>query len=112
MNTMNPPEDNDPLDALLREENPHVSDNGFTARVMASLPSTRSLFRWQQWILIGAAIIGQGLAAWWLPWKDLTPQYLSVLVSHNFQALWPWAVVLCVMGSLLWAVIAAIQWED
>lgn len=109
---MNPSEDNDPLDALLGEENSHIADDGFTARVMTSLPRARSVFRWQQWFLIGAAIIGQGFAAWWLPWKDLTPLYLSALVSHNFQALLPWAVVFCVTGSILWAMITAIQLED
>ena len=33
---MNPSDTNDPLDALLREQNDYIEDNGFTARVMGA----------------------------------------------------------------------------
>ena len=38
---MNLPETNDPLDALLREQNLYVEDNGFTMRVISALPRRR-----------------------------------------------------------------------
>ena len=41
MKIMNPPETNDPLDALLREQDKYIEDNGFTARVVAALPRRR-----------------------------------------------------------------------
>ena len=107
---MNPPEQNDPLDALLREHNQYVPDDGFTNRVLASLPRRRA-WRWPQIILLGAAIVGWVAAALWLPW-NLPPLDLSALISLDSQVLWPWAVLLLVTGSLIWAAIAALQWED
>jgi hypothetical protein len=111
---MNPPENNDPLDALLREQNQYVADAGFTKRVMASLPRRPS----QQWrrsprlFLFGAAIIGWIAAGLWLLKDNLPPISASSLYSLDSQVLWPWAIVLCVAASLTWAVVAAIQWED
>jgi hypothetical protein len=34
------------------------------------------------------------------------------LLSLNSQVLSPWFVVLSVTASLMWAVVAAMQWED
>lgn len=107
---MNPPEHKDPLDALLREQNPYVADDGFTQQVLASLPRRRAL-RVPQLILLGAAIIGWVVAALWLPW-NLPILNLSAVFSLDSQVLWPWAIVLLVSGSLIWAAIAALQWED
>jgi Domain of unknown function (DUF5056) len=108
---MNPPENNDPLDALLREQNQYVADDGFTKRVISSLPRRHS--RWSsQFFLLGAAIIGWIAAALWLLKDNLPPINASSLYSLDSQALWPWAIVLCVAASLTWAVVAAIQWED
>jgi hypothetical protein len=109
---MNPPENNDPLDALLREQNPHIADEGFTRRVIAALPPRRSRFPLRQAFLLGATLAGWVLAVLLLPWGKLPPLNSSALLSLNWQVLWPWAVMLTVAGSLIWALIDDIQSED
>lgn len=109
---MNRPEENDPLDALLREQNPHVDDNGFTARVISALPRRRTQSSWLRFFLIGVTTVGWVLAALWLPWGKLPPLDLSTLLSLNSHLWMPWMLVLSVTGSLIWAMIAAVQWED
>jgi hypothetical protein len=109
---MNPPETNDPLDALLREQNPHIDDAGFTARVVSALPRSRARVRLRPVLLLGAAAIGSSLAAFWLPWASLPALNAAAMVSLDFQVLWPWTMVLLVIASLTWAVVAAIQPED
>jgi hypothetical protein len=115
---MNPPENKDQLDALLRidallrEQNPHVDDAGFTARVVSALPRRHARFRLRPVLLLGAAAVGSALAAFWLPWASLPTLSLPALLSLNSQILWPWTMVLLVVASLTWAVVAAIQPED
>jgi len=108
---MNRPEDKDPLDALLREQNTHIDDDGFTGRVLAALPPRRRTWL-RPTVLLGATAIGSALAIRWLPWESLSPPDLSALLSLNSQVLLPWLLVLSVMASLAWAVAAAMQWED
>jgi hypothetical protein len=109
---MNAPEEKDPLDALLREQSAYVDDDGFTARVIAALPQ-HSRHSWlQPAILLGAAAVGSVLAIRWLPWESLPPLDFSALFSLDFQALMPWMTVFLVMASILWTVMAAIQWDD
>jgi hypothetical protein len=108
---MNRPEDNDPLDALLREQNPHIDDNGFTGRVLAALPRRRRTWL-RPLILLGSAVIGSALAVRWLPWENLSMPDLPALLSLNSQVLLPWLLVLSVAASLALAVMAAVQWED
>jgi hypothetical protein len=109
---MNPPETNDPLDALLREQDKYIEDNGFTARVVAALPR-RSRRAWlRPAILLGATAIGSVLAVWWLPWGNLPVLDASALFSLNSQVLMPWVLVFSVMASLVWSTISALEWED
>ena len=108
---MNRPEDKDPLDALLREQNTHIDDSGFTGRVLAALPRRRRAWL-RPTLLLGATAIGSALAIRWLPWESLSPPDLSTLLSLNSQVLLPWLLVLSVTASLAWAVTAAMQWED
>jgi len=63
---MNTPED--PIDALLREQNTYVDDSGFTARVVKSLPRRRRAWL-RPALLLGAVAIGSVLAILWLPWE-------------------------------------------
>jgi hypothetical protein len=109
---MNPPENNDPFESWLREQNPHIDDAGFTARVVSALPRRRVPFRLRRVLLLGAAAVGSALAALWLPWASLPTLSVPALLSLNFQILWPWTMVLLVVASLTWAVVAAIQFED
>jgi hypothetical protein len=51
------------LDRQLREAAPYVDDDGFTARVMASLPVPRREPRWlRAMIVVGLALLGTGIA--------------------------------------------------
>ena len=109
---MNRPEENDPVEALLHEQNQYVEDGGFTARVISSLPRRHFRFRPVQTFLLGVSLIGWMLAMWWLPWGDLPPLNASVFLSPDFHLLLPWVQVLSVIGSLIWAIVTAVQWED
>jgi hypothetical protein len=108
---MNLPEENDPLDALLREQNAYIDDGGFTARVVQTLPRRR-----RAWLrpvfLLAATGIGSVLAVLWVPWASLPALDLSALLSPNPQVLLPWVLAVTVIGSLLWSTVAALQWED
>jgi hypothetical protein len=42
----------------------------------------------------------------------LLPLDLSALLSPDSHVLLPWILVLSVVGSLIGAFIAAVQWED
>jgi hypothetical protein len=108
---MNPPENNDPLDSLLQQENAYIVDDGFTKQVMASLPR-QSRRQTSGFLLFGAAIIGSIAAALWLPWDALPPLNVAAFYSLNFQVFLPWLTVCLVIASLTWAVIAALQWDD
>ncbi|MGD1020834.1 MAG: hypothetical protein ABSA12_16100 [Verrucomicrobiia bacterium] len=109
---MNAPEEKDPMDTLLHEQNAYVDDNGFTARVIAALPPRRYRAWLRPALLLGAAAIATALAIRWLTWESLPPLDLSALLSLDFQALTPWMSVLLVAASITWAVVAAVQWDD
>jgi hypothetical protein len=109
---MNQPETNDPLDALLHEQNQHVEDNGFTARVIVALPRQQSRFPLRQIFLLCVTAVGSALAILWLPWENLPVLNFPALLSLNTQVLMPWVLVLSVMASLVWATVTAVQWED
>ena len=106
---MNPPDTNDPLETLLREQNPYLEDNGFTARVVAALPSRRRRDWLRPSVLLGATAVGYVLAIRWVPWPLLNP---SALLSFNSQALLAYGLLLAIGGSLIWGVIAALGWEE
>jgi uncharacterized membrane protein YcjF (UPF0283 family) len=104
----------DPLDALLRESDGYLEDNGFTQQVMAALPRRR-----RSWlrpaILLGAATVGFALIAWWMPpLRKLIvrePQGgLSVQLTR--QTLLAIAALVIAAGSLVWSIFAAVKWED
>jgi hypothetical protein len=108
---MNPPETNDPLDALLREQDKYIEDNGFTARVVTALPRRRRAWL-RPVLLLGAVAIGSMLAVLWLPWGNLPVLDSSALLSLDSQVLMPWVLVLSVMVALVWGTISALEWED
>jgi hypothetical protein len=109
---MNPPDTNDPLDALLRDQNQYIEDNGFTRRVMAALPQPRPRFRLRSLLLLAITTLGSVLVVMWLPWKNLPALDLQSILSLNSQILSPWLLVFTVLASLIWAIIAAVQLED
>ena len=109
---MNVPEEKDSMDTLLHEQNAYIDDGDFTVRVIAALPQRRRHSWLQPVILLGAAAMGTALAIRWLPWESLPPLDWSTLLSLNFQVLAPWLSVFLVAASAVWAVMAAVQWDD
>ena len=60
---MNEIEQEDWLDRKLREAIPYIDDDGFTSRVMASLPAAPREPRWlRAMIVLGLALLGSGVA--------------------------------------------------
>jgi hypothetical protein len=60
---MNAMIDDETLDRQLREAALYIDDEGFTARVMARLPSARREPRWlRAMILLGLTLLGSGIA--------------------------------------------------
>jgi hypothetical protein len=104
---------NDRLDALLRESEEYIPDNGFTGRVLKNLPARRSR-RWYRLAALSAALlIGMGLAAWWSPemfglicgtWKQ--PSALS------WQTVLGFAPLIAALASLGWVLVAVASGED
>jgi hypothetical protein len=109
---MNQPERTDRVETMLREQNPYINDDGFTARVMTALPRRRRYYWRRPALLLGAAAIGTALAIRWLPWESLPAVDLSALLSLDFQAMAPWLSVALVGAAILWAVVAAVERED
>ena len=55
--------DDETLDRQLREAMPYIDDEGFTARVMARLPTARREPRWlRAMILLGLTLLGSAVA--------------------------------------------------
>jgi hypothetical protein len=108
---MKSPEEIDPLDALLREQNTYVDDKGFTARVIQSLPLRRRTWL-RPILLLSVTVISSVLAVLWLPWGSLPALDWSAFLSPNPQVLMPWVLLMAVLGSLVWGAVAALQWED
>ena len=60
---MNPMIDDETLDRQLREAVPYLDDDGFTARVLARLPTAPREPRWlRTMIVLGLAILGSAVA--------------------------------------------------
>lgn len=104
---MNPPEINDPLDAMLREQNHYIEDNGFTSRVIADLPIRKRRNWLRPALLLGTAALGYVLMILWLPWKNIFDP--AILLTFNSQVLLTLVLLFLIAGSLLWTVIAAME---
>jgi len=109
---MNQPEENDPVGMQLREQNKYIDDSGFTARVVAALPRRRRFVWLRSVIMLGVAAVGWVLAILWLPWENLPKVDLNAVMSLNDRVLTPWILVATVLASLIWVVVAAVQWEE
>ncbi len=108
---MNTPELPDPLDALLRENQIHLKDEGFTARVIATLPVRPRKFPVRFFILIGAVAIGFALL-FFLPLQPVYESALNAFSSFNLQSGSMLLTVFLVLASLYWSFSATIDWEN
>jgi hypothetical protein len=107
---MNLPEQPDPLDALLLEENIHLQDGGFTARVMTSLPRCSRTRTWlRSALLLGAIGLGYILAILWLPSETMDWPLPS---TFSFPSMLSCAMLLAVPGSLIWGLLCVLGWEE
>jgi hypothetical protein len=109
---MNPPETNDPLEELLREQNAYVDDAGFTARVISSLPRPARRSWVRPLVLLGATLAGLVLSIYWMPWGELPSLDRPLLALLDAKVLSPWLVVVTILVSLVWGMVTASQLED
>ncbi|MEJ0088249.1 MAG: hypothetical protein WDM80_00605 [Limisphaerales bacterium] len=109
----NQPENNDPLDALLREPDPYIPDNGFTTRVLTSLP-VRQKHSWRRFVVLSAAmLIGAVLVVWQLPaaiamFSTLPRQWSA----FQWQTLIAFVPLLAALVSLGWVAFAVTNEEE
>ena len=107
---MNSPETHDPIDKLLREQDAHVPDDGFTKRVAAALPRRRSTF--PRIILLAVVVIGVAMAACWMPWKNLPPLDYTEVFTSDSKVVSAWLPFIAVGGALASALLAATRREN
>ena len=107
------PQEQDPLDALLREADEYIADGGFTARVVRALPARRRRPVWRIAVLATALLICAGLAAWALPPAgailNLARFGVGNLQVNFLLALVP---VLAAVGCLVWGALSLANEED
>jgi uncharacterized membrane protein YcjF (UPF0283 family) len=109
----NESENNDPLDALLREPDAYIPDNGFTTRVLTSLPA-RQKYSWRRFVVLSTAmLIGAVLVMWQLPaaiaiFNTLPKQWSA----FQWQMLIAFIPLLAALASLGWVVFAVTNEED
>jgi len=104
---MNSPETPDRIDKLLREQEAHVPDNGFTQRVISALPRRRAMF--PRVILLAVAISGAVIAAYWMPWRSLPPIDYTQSFAQNSKVLSAWLPFVAVGGVLIATLLAALR---
>jgi len=104
------PENNDPLDALLLEPDAYIPDNGFTKRVLTSLPAQRK-HSWRRFVVLSTAVlIGSVFVAWQLPaaFNTLPKQWSA----FQWQTLITFVPLLTALASLSWVVFAVTNEEE
>jgi hypothetical protein len=102
---MNPPEPNDPLDALLREKEKHIDDNGFTKRVIEALPKRR-LAPIRRLLLSGALVLTLICLGIFLPVGTIVNSALSFFSAPTLSSLTALVGMAGAVFILLWNTIA------
>ena len=111
-NSPTSPEPPDPLDALLRESEVHLPDDGFTARVLTSLPPRRRFDRPRLAVFATAWLAGAVLLLRHAPAAGAAVTGFLQHARHGEVAtLLALAPVMSVIGSLVWA-LASWALED
>lgn len=94
----------DPLDALLRDENHYVADDGFTARVVTRLPRRRHR-AWLRPAILGLAmLLGTGIALAFIPTPGETlGNAAEGLRRLNFKAAFPLLPLVAALAPIFWS---------
>jgi hypothetical protein len=108
---MKSPETHDPIDKLLREQDTHVPDDGFTKRVITALPRRRQPIL-SRIILFTVVIAGTAAVVHWMPWKNLPPLDYTQVGGADMKVLSAWLPFVVVIVVLASAAIAAAQREE
>src|SRR5438477_8392794 len=102
---------NDWLDDALQHEDRYLDDAGFTARVVAALPTRRKRAWLRPLIISATSAAGLALALWLLPSENyLVAGFVQLIRARTFSAIPLLPVVLTVL--LLWSTIAAATSEN
>jgi hypothetical protein len=107
---MNEQEPIDALDLLLREQDAHIDDHGFTRRVLAALPRRRRLAL-RSIILLTAIVIGFAVTAWSFPTSEILAAARLDSSSITTASLSALAAALAAIGSLVWGAVALVNAE-
>ncbi len=107
------PDMNDPLDDRLRGTDEYISDNGFTARVVASLPAGRR-HSWRRFTMLCVAALACAiLVSWQLPAAIAT---LTAMAKEWSAFKWPMLLafvpLLTLLATLGWMVFALVNDEE
>lgn len=90
------------LFATMRQSEPYLPDDGFTARVITRLPKVRELPEWQKnGILLAFTALGSAIAAWMLPVDAIIGFSLANLLTLP---------VIGAIGAAMFLLSGAIVW--
>ena len=109
----NIPGASDPIDELLREADSYIPDDGFTTRVLTSLPARRK-HSWRRFVVLSTAmLIGTVLVVWQLPLAIATfgalPKHWSAFHWQMLVAIVP---LLAALVSIGWVVFTVTNEEE
>jgi hypothetical protein len=99
---MNEQPQRDWLENVLRQEPPYINDDGFTARVVATLPKRRNRAWLRGTILVGMAVLGCIIALLVLPGEQFVADSMVKLVtarSLSLALLPPLVLIASVFGA-------------
>jgi hypothetical protein len=108
MNNNSPtsPERPDPFDALLRESETHIPDDGFTARVLATLPPRRRFDLMRLALFAAAWLTGAVILLLHAPAvASTTTAFLQHARHGELAPLLALAPVVFAAGCLVWALV-------
>ncbi len=106
------PQNADPLDALLREEAEYVADDGFTARVIQSLPPRRRRRPWRVYVLALAFVLGSLITLWAFPPVPVIIDLVRFGFRNPQIELLVFVPILAALGALGWTLYSLAAEED